>query len=317
MSKHRLLILGYSIFAQNKIVPTVLNHPKIDLVGIASLSRTRKIAASIKPYGNYEEAIVNSNCDSVYISLRNSDHAEWIKKSLQYGKNVICDKPIFLNLNEAKDCIRTARRNLLIYEVIPYLLHKQHNIAKNLIGTKEVKKMSVNLGFPTLPKDNFRNEAKSGGGTIYDQGSYLISAGIYYFNTLPKKVLCLVNNTALPTTASILMDFGNGEILLAHTGFEFEYRNELSLWGKNFGLTMNRAFAIPPDFLASLKFKSDDKEEVIKVSKDNVFKSMFDEYLTILNSKEFLNQQNEILDRTRILETLVRSSQSGKLEEIN
>jgi len=66
---------------------------------------------------NYEKVLKSNDFDFVYIGLPNNLHFEYAKKALEYGKNVILEKPFCVNQRQAKDLITLAlSRKLFIFE---------------------------------------------------------------------------------------------------------------------------------------------------------------------------------------------------------
>lgn len=47
-----------------------------------------------KAYGSYEELLQDENVDIVYIATPHSNHYEYMMKSLQHHKHVLCEKAI-------------------------------------------------------------------------------------------------------------------------------------------------------------------------------------------------------------------------------
>ena len=54
-------------------------------------------------FDNYEDLLECKDIDIVYIALPNSMHKEWILKSINSKKNVLVEKPAFINLLDAED----------------------------------------------------------------------------------------------------------------------------------------------------------------------------------------------------------------------
>ena len=90
----KLLILGYSDFARRRIIPILLKDFK--KINIAISTKSRKFNYDYKNvqwFKDYDKAINEFKPDIVYISLPNSLHFKWAKKSLNKNIHVIVDKP--------------------------------------------------------------------------------------------------------------------------------------------------------------------------------------------------------------------------------
>jgi predicted dehydrogenase len=70
-------------------------------------------------YTDMDAMLANPEVDFVYIASPNSLHYEQTLKALQYGKNVICEKPFTSTSKETEHLISTARdKHLMLFEAI-------------------------------------------------------------------------------------------------------------------------------------------------------------------------------------------------------
>ena len=53
-------------------------------------------------FNKYEDLLSCEDIDIVYIALPNSMHKEWIKKSIERKKNILIEKPAFMDLAETE-----------------------------------------------------------------------------------------------------------------------------------------------------------------------------------------------------------------------
>ena len=53
-------------------------------------------------YSDYNSLLKNKNLDIVYIALPNSLHHEWILKCIEFNKNILVEKPAFINFKHAE-----------------------------------------------------------------------------------------------------------------------------------------------------------------------------------------------------------------------
>ena len=105
----KVLILGYSNIVRKRVL-SVLKEKKIKIF-IASKSYKKKIPGIIRQFHSYEQALKKSKPNIVYISLPNSKHFEWAKKSLNYKYNTVVDKPITSNEKELNELVELSKKN--------------------------------------------------------------------------------------------------------------------------------------------------------------------------------------------------------------
>ena len=99
----RVLILGYSNIVKKRVL-SVLKEKKFAIY-IASKSYKKKIPGIKKQFTSYQQALKNCKPAIVYISLPNSKHFVWAKRSLNHRYNTIVDKPITSNKKQLAELI--------------------------------------------------------------------------------------------------------------------------------------------------------------------------------------------------------------------
>ena len=105
----KVLILGYSNIVRKRIL-NVFKQKKIEIL-VASRSHKKKIPGIKRQFRSYEQALKKCKPTFVYISLPNSQHFRWAKKSLSKKFNTIVDKPITSNKKQLKDLIYLSKKN--------------------------------------------------------------------------------------------------------------------------------------------------------------------------------------------------------------
>ena len=107
----KVLILGYSKIVRKRVID-VIKEKKIKLY-IASKSYRKNIPGVNGQFKSYEKALKKCKPNLVYISLPNSEHFFWAKRSLIYKYHTIVDKPIVINEQQLKELIDISRKNRL------------------------------------------------------------------------------------------------------------------------------------------------------------------------------------------------------------
>ena len=180
-------IVGLGNMAQ-KFAHSVKETDNAKLIAISSLNneRLKSFKENFKidknfVFDNYNDLISCSEVDAVYIATVNNSHVKLIKMCAENKKNILCEKPIALNFQEARDAADYINKyNVIFYEALAYYSHGQ---TKNLIGLINEKKLgkiiSINstFGFKVKrinPKSRIFDKSL-GGGSILDIGCYPLS----------------------------------------------------------------------------------------------------------------------------------------------
>ena len=132
-------------------------------------------------FNNYNDLVKCDEIDAVYIATLNNTHLDLIKLCAENKKNILCEKPMSLNIEEAKIAANYIQKfNIIFYEAIAYTSHAQTKNFINLINEKSIGEMHsvhLSLGFKARrinPKSRIFNKSL-GGGAILDTGSYPFS----------------------------------------------------------------------------------------------------------------------------------------------
>ena len=128
-----------------------------------------------------EEICASEDINAIYISTLNNTHFDLIKLCAVNKKNILCEKPMSLNIEEAKIAANFIKKfDVIFYEALAYTSHIQTKTFIDLINNNEIGEiLSANATFGFKVK---RVKAKSrifnkllGGGAILDIGCYPFS----------------------------------------------------------------------------------------------------------------------------------------------
>lgn len=65
-------------------------------------------------YSDYNNMVNNPDIDCIHICTPNYLHYEMVKKALEAGKHVVCEKPLTTNVDEARELVELAREKDLV-----------------------------------------------------------------------------------------------------------------------------------------------------------------------------------------------------------
>ncbi|MEM2929689.1 MAG: Gfo/Idh/MocA family oxidoreductase [Thermoproteota archaeon] len=126
MSERRIRvgIIGCGIIAASH----VSGYLKSGMAEVVALSDNRVERAEalaekyrlphVKIYGNYEDLLKDGNVDAVSVCVPHHLHSEITVKAAEYGKHVLCEKPIAISLKQADEMIEACRKNRVKLAVV-------------------------------------------------------------------------------------------------------------------------------------------------------------------------------------------------------
>lgn len=216
----RIGILGTARIAAAFVAGGRLSS-QAEVVAVAS-RQTDKAEAFARTHGiasamNYEQLIAARNIDAVYIPLPNSMHAQWAIAAARAGKHVLCEKPLALSEAEALEMFAAAdAAGVVLLEAFPYLFQPQmlqieQLVASGAIG--EIRCVVASCGFSLRNPEDFRLDAKLGGGALLDAGCYAVSFVRQIVGRRPTRVCAVARwQGDVDQTLAATLEFDSGAI---------------------------------------------------------------------------------------------------------
>lgn len=188
-------------------------------------------------HGSYKALLADSEIDAFYIPLPNSLHAEWVVRATEYGKPVLCEKPLAISGAEARAMFTAARRNdVVLVEGFPYLAQVQMAKLRELIASGAIGKVNLihsSFGITSADPGNIRLSPTLGGGALLDAGSYATSLIRIVAGERPARVHAMsrfaANGVDLTTVATL--EFPSGLLAQMSCSFETGYHRHALITG--------------------------------------------------------------------------------------
>ena len=296
----RLGIWSYSNHFRYKVFPSIKNNRKIDVVAILSNKKKDKNSdlKNIKWFKNKKSFFDFCNLDYVYISSVNSKHFLDCKYALNKNVNVICEKPMCINLdelNKLKNIAKERERN--IFEMTQYTSHPLFIKLRKILSSKkigEIIKVKSSFKIPLNDKKNFRFNNNYGGGALFDVGFYPISTMFTLFDSkiIEIEKIKLIKKNKIDMAGNLLAKNEEGIRFYLKWGFNSLYENYINIFGKKGKIKVN--------FFFSKRVKQDGKIEIIKKKK---------EIINIENANQINLAFNDILFKKKFKRKMKISSQ--------
>ena len=283
----RVLILGYSNIVKKRVL-SVLKEKKFAIY-IASKSYKKKIPGIKKQFTSYEQALKNCKPSIVYISLPNSKHFVWAKRSLNHKYNTIVDKPITSNKKQLAELIDLSKKNKrLLVESTFFNYHVQMKKIINIYKIDRYKKIYAKFIIPKPDKKSILLSRKLQGGVLMDMGPYISSIPrLFNLKNLKKKNIQITKNKQkLVISIKFFINFEEG-VYQGIFKFGGKYTNEIKISNGSKKSLIKRVFSPPDNEFLFLKTISKKKKKVIKIKKDNCFKNFFIEVLKIIKERKY------------------------------
>ena len=258
MAKTRWGVLGVARIATKKVIPAMQRGERTAVTAIASrdLAKSQAAAAELgipQAYGSYEELLADPEIDAIYIPLPNHMHVPWSIKAAEAGKHVLCEKPIALSSDEARQLIAVRdRTGVKIGEAFMVRSHPQWIRAKQIAASGEIGELRAIVGsFSYFNRDpaNVRNVAEWGGGGLFDIGCYPIQIARFLSGQEPRAVKAFIERDPEFRTdrlTSALLDFGSWHCVF-NVSMQMVPYQRVQILGTKARIEVEIPFNAPPD----------------------------------------------------------------------
>jgi predicted dehydrogenase len=216
-------VLGAANIAVRKVIPAMQRGERTRVVAIASrdIGKARAAAKELgidRAYGSYDELLADPAVDVVYNPLPNHLHVHWTIRAAEAGKHVLCEKPLALSADEARQLLAVRdRTGVRIGEAFMVRNHPQWIAVRDMIREGRIGELRLIAGhfayYRRDPKD-VRSNPDWGGGGLMDVGCYPITMSRWLFGEEPDAVIGLIDRDPelrVDRIASGLMRFPSGQ----------------------------------------------------------------------------------------------------------
>ena len=182
--------------------------------------KARQLAESkgLKAFDNLEEFLDSHLFDFVVVAVPNNHHCAMTCAALEAGYNVMCEKPVAMNMEELDKMIETAKRVGKLFTV-----HQNRRVDKDML----IVKRAINHGKIGKPfriesrmhaddigrQEGWRGFANHGGGMYLDWGIHLLDQMIYMVGEKVKTVYAnihSIHSADVDDFANLLLTFESG-----------------------------------------------------------------------------------------------------------
>ena len=220
--KIRLGLIGAGNFVRSTMLPIMKETGLFEFRGLATTGGVGGAQANDgTPFGyttnNYQELLSDPEIDLIAVSTQHNSHAKFVIEALKAGKNVYCEKPLCLTLDELtaiKEAYEQSEGELFVG------LNRRHAPLIQQIK-REMKTDQIpavydfigNAGF--IPKDHWVHDESAGGGRILGEACHFVDLIQYLDGShLENLTVTAASNNAYPMNDNVLITlrFASGAI---------------------------------------------------------------------------------------------------------
>jgi dihydrodiol dehydrogenase / D-xylose 1-dehydrogenase (NADP) len=216
--------------------------PDAELVAVGSRSSERADAFADefgipKRHGSYADLANDPDVDAIYVSTPHPFHKEYSILCLKAGVAVLCEKPMSINTQQAKemiDCARAEKKFLMEAmwtRFLPVIVKVREWLDEGAIG--EPRMLTADFGFRSgwNPQGRLLNPEMAGGGLL-DVGVYTVAMAYMVFGK-PSRVTSMahIGETGVDEQAAMILGYDAGQMALLSCAIRTNTPQEARIMG--------------------------------------------------------------------------------------
>ncbi|MDD3725712.1 MAG: Gfo/Idh/MocA family oxidoreductase [Candidatus Ratteibacteria bacterium] len=254
MEKIRAAVIGCGKFAEAQHLPNCASSDKVELYYCSSRSeKGRKTAERFgakKITSDYRDILKDPAVDMVILSVPHEQHMFFLRETINAGKNVLCEKPMTMTLEDAYEVIKLVRTKgvklcvdynrrcspSMIDLKNNYLVHKNHPAGSPRVYTQEKNRpewaeenktmVLIRINDESLTYGGVHIDWKDGGGLIIGEGCHWLDLTTWLLEERPVKIYAM-GSTRINYVVSMEFESGSIGCLFFSSSGTFEYPKEL------------------------------------------------------------------------------------------
>ena len=325
-------VLSTAKIGVEKVIPAMQRGNFSEVVAISSRDAEKARSAADRlgiprAFGSYDELLGDPEVEAVYNPLPNHLHVPWSIRAAEAGKHVLCEKPIGLSSEEARELVRARDRTgvkmqeAFIVRTHPQWLGAVQRIRDGLIG--QLTAIQYVFSYFNRDPENIRNRIDiGGGGGLMDIGCYPITTSRFVFGEEPRRVIGLIERDPemkIDRLTSAILDYPSGQASFLCSTQMVAYQRA-HFFGTEGRLEIEIPFNAPNDRpcriflddgnllagnLQTMEFETCDQ---YTVQGDRFSKA-------ILEDSEVPTPLEDAVKNMKVIEAIFRSAESGHWEE--
>lgn len=189
MEKTRIAIIGLGTVAQLVHLPNLLKIKNAEISAVSEINKNRLNLVADKfnvkkRFHSYQELLKDYQIDAVIISTPTHLHKEIAIDCLNAGKDILVEKPLARNVQEAEEVVDCAKKNNKKLMVGMNLRYRPDSmLIRSLIDAAEIgEPYYIKCGWIRKQSSSekwFNKREEAGGGVILDLGINLVDLALW------------------------------------------------------------------------------------------------------------------------------------------
>jgi len=333
MEKLNVGIIGIGGIAQVVHLPIIAKMTNVNLHSVAEINK-RRLSAIAENYNiknaftDYKEMLKDKNINAVIITTPTNTHCQIALDALNSGKNILVEKPVARNYEEAKSIKEASIKNKKIAMVgMNARFRPDSMLLKSLLKSGELGEIfyikSSWIRKQSSDQKWFLKRSDAGGGVVLDLGISILDLALWLYDFTPVKDMSVHN--FYHTTRSVedssvgLIKFEDNKVFSYDVSWSIHSERSsftLAAYG-----TKGTAYLNPFKVFKKVGGSNLDISPTNTASAKNLFKKSYENELkhffgTIEDPENLISSIDDSLVRMKLIEGIYKSA-NLKQETVN
>lgn len=181
----RVGIVGTSWWADFMFLPSLKSHPQAQVVAICGRNRDRAVEIAKKydipqVFTDYQAMIAQGDLHALVVVAPDDLHYQITMAALEAGLHVLCEKPLALNLDDARamyekaEAMKVKHMIFFTYRWLPHIQYLHQLIEEGYIGRPFHSEFRYLAGYGRGSGYSWRFDGQRANGILGDLGSHMI-----------------------------------------------------------------------------------------------------------------------------------------------
>ena len=195
-------VIGAGGIARRRTIPGMLETKNCRVVAVMDPIEPEQVATEFtipRAYRSEAELLADPEVEAVYIASPVSCHVRQITLAAEAGKHILCEKPLTLDLQQARQAVASCRKHgVFLQEGYMMKFHGAHVKIKQLIdegrfGRIVYLRAQLSCWYPRIEGAWRQDPSQGGGGALIDMASHLYDL-VEYFAGPIRRVAAMTGN---------------------------------------------------------------------------------------------------------------------------
>lgn len=325
-------IVGFGLHGDKRLMPGFKLSQNCKVVAVARRNPQRA-ETTAKQYNiphaftSVEDLCRCPDVQAVFVTSPNNCHLPDVLTAIRHRKPVLCEKPLAMNADEARQMVTAAREaNVLfgvahVFRFCESTARIRDRIAAGDIGRPTLARTEFSFfASPEHPRAWLHDRTVAGGGPIADIGVHCIDTLRFILQDEVIRVTALAakdDRSGDVEAAGVLnLEFERGTLATVGVSYRAEYHTVIEVYGNSGSLVSDKGLAV--DFPVNINLiRNNQVMEHQTVSNHLAYAKQVDDFAAAIEgSHKFRALGEEGWQNQVILDAAYRSIESGKAEPV-